>query len=362
MKLLYIIDSLKSGGKERRLVSLIKGLLDFDNIEIGLIVLDDEIHYDYILDYDIKIYYLKRDIRKDVKIIFRFNKILKSFKPGIVHCWDNIAAIHFAPLCKFKRIPFINSMISAAPQNLSKLSKRYIVNLISYPFSTIILSNSHAGLKSFYVSKKKGICIHNGFDMGRIEGKLNSDNIRRKFGINTKYIVGMTASFTKMKDYKTFVQSAELLLNKRNDTTFVAIGDGPELNAIRFGIKNEIKDSIKFVGKQKDVESIVNIFDIGVLSTFSEGISNAIMEYMALSKPVIATKGGGTNELVLDGKTGFLIKQKNPELLALKINFLLNHPDIAEKMRNEGRIRIENNFSINKMVQETYNLYCKVLN
>ena len=70
------------------------------------------------------------------------------------------------------------------------------------------------------------------------------------------------------------------------------------------------------LGIRSGIESLISAMDICVLSTFTEGISNSILEYMALEKPVIATAGGGTNEIVIDNKTGFLIKQSNPEELA----------------------------------------------
>ena len=86
-------------------------------------------------------------------------------------------------------------------------------------------------------------------------------------------------------------------------------------------------NGIYFLGNQKDVESIVNICDIGVLMTnnlvHQEGVSNSILEYMAFSKPVIASKGGGTSEIVIPEETGFLINPFDVNDLAKKIVYLL---------------------------------------
>ena len=109
----------------------------------------------------------------------------------------------------------------------------------------------------------------------------------------------------------------------------------------------------------------MNIFDIGVLLSnpdiHGEGISNSIMEYMALGKPVIASIGGGTSEIVLDGETGFLIEPKNPKQLAERIDYLLSNQTVAKKMGESGRKRIQQHFSLDKMVNETYNLYVNCL-
>ncbi len=362
MKILFVIDSLRSGGKERRLVSLIKGFISFEDVDMELVVLSKTVHYKEILDSGITIHHLKRNIRNDSKIISKFNQILKSFKPDIVHCWDNIAAIHFAPLCMVKRIPFINSMVTAAPPKLSYLSKRFIACALSYPFSTVILSNSKAGLVSFRVPASKGHYIHNGFDFKRIKIKTSKEEIRQKFDIHTKNVVGMTASFNDKKDYETFVKAGELILEKNIDVTFVAIGEGDNLITVKNSIHKDNLKYFKFVGIQSDVESIVNIFEIGVLATYTEGVSNAIMEYMAFAKPVIATDGGGTKELVIDNETGFLVKQKDYKELAGKIEFLLSNPKVANIMGINGKKRIEEFFSIDRMVNETYKLYLKNLN
>lgn len=362
MKILYIIESLTSGGKERRLVSVIKELIQKENIEIEMIILSNVVHYKEIYNLNIKIHFLKRNIKKDPLIIFKFNTILKNFSPNIVHCWDNIAAFHFAPICKWKRIPFINSMISTAPPTVPIFSKKYFFNVISYPFSDIILTNSKAGLKSYRVPKKKGRCIYNGFDFTRGKYKIPENLIRDNFNIHTDFIVGMTGGFYDRKDYSTFVKAGEMVLKNRKDVTFVAIGGGPNLEKIKGSVGADYFSNFRFVGEQDDVESIVNTFTIGVLATFTEGISNAIMEYMFFEKPVIATDGGGTNELVKDNKNGYLLEPQHAEQLAERILFLLDNPMIRKEMGKYGKEIILKKFSIDSMIDQTFQLYRECLN
>ena len=115
--------------------------------------------------------------------------------------------------------------------------------------------------------------------------------------------------------------------------------------------------TIEFVCQQKNVDRIVAAFDIRVLATFAEGISNSIMEYMAFGKPVVATDGGGTDELVVDGETGFLVPPKQPEALAARIEYLLDNPGIARRMGQAGEARLRDNFSTKAMVDDTITLY-----
>lgn len=362
MKILFVIDSLKSGGKERRLVSLIEGLKSFEDIEMELITLSKEIHYKSILDIDIKIHFLKRDIRKDFGLLSKFSKILNSFRPDIVHGWDNLAAIHFAPICKIKKTPFINSMITAAPKT-HKLSQRYLANAISYPFSDVILSNSQAGLDNLFVPKQKQKVIYNGFNFNRVKNLKRKEAVFKKYKISKeKPIIGMVASFTNHKDYDTLIRAANILKDK---FSIITIGDGENMEKMKELVGELNLKNIHFLGKQTDVESIVNIFDIGVLlsnnDVHGEGISNAIMEYMVLSKPIIATDGGGTKELVIDKETGFLIEPKNPQQLVEKITYLTKNSNEAMQIGESGKKRIEEFFTLDKMVLQTYQLYKKTV-
>ena len=113
----------------------------------------------------------------------------------------------------------------------------------------------------------------------------------------------------------------------------------------------------RFLGKKSDIELYINTIDVGILATFTEGISNSIMEFMAAGKPVIASSGGGTKEIVDDGKTGFLVNTSDAEGLAVKIELLLDNSDLRLKMGQEGQARIRNFFSIDEMAKQFLTLY-----
>ena len=123
----------------------------------------------------------------------------------------------------------------------------------------------------------------------------------------------------------------------------------------------KLEDQIVFTGRQSDVESIINIFTVGVLSTnldvHGEGISNSIMEYMVLKKPVVATEGGGTAEIVFDGENGFLLPEKSPQIMAEKINYLLDHPEEARRMGESGRQLVYDSFNLRDMTKNYISLY-----
>ncbi len=351
-----MIDALGPGGTERRLVQLLKRLTEKE-FSAKLILLTDIVHYKEVYDLNVEVIILKRKIRLDPGIFFKLCKICREWRPDIIHAWGSMPAIYAGPVAKALRIKMINAMIADAPTRLN--AKQKIRALFSFPFSEVIQANSQAGLKAYGVPSKKGNFIHNGFDFERIENLSGRSSIMEELNISTRYVVGMVAGLKYHKDYDSLTEAALGILKQRDDVTFVYVGDGLELPRIKKMAGGNSR--IIFMGNRNDVESIIDIFDIGLLLTnlerHGEGISNSIMEYMALSKPVIATDGGGTRELVTDGETGFLIPQRSPAILAEKINCLLNDDDLRSSMGKRGRERIENEFNIDKMTSEHMNLY-----
>lgn len=353
MKILFFIESLHSGGKERRLVELIKGFNQYPEIECELILTKKDIHYKEIFDTGIKIHYIiRKHIKKDPILFFKFYRIAREFKPDIIHAWGNLVAIYAIPAKVLLKIPMINNQITDAPD---RVNNGVLSHKLTFPFSDLIIANSKAGLKAYNAPESKSTVIYNGFNFERIRNLSKPNEIKKKFNINTKYVVGMVASFSIYKDYETYIKAAhEVLIN--NNVTILCIGAGND-SYFRSLVKTEYIENIKFLGRRENIESIMNICDIGVLSTYTEGISNSIMEFMALGKPVIASDGGGTGELIKDNETGFLIKPKSVEELVSKIKYLLDDDKLASKMGEKGKERIRQEFSIWKMINLFAALY-----
>lgn len=360
MKIVFFIDSLKSGGKERRIVELIKGLLKNYDIQIDLVLMCKEVHFSEILQLDINIFFLIRKNKKDFSIFRKFFIYCKKSKPDIIHCWDKMTLTYALPSSIFDNRKLINSIITNATPK-KKLESEYLYAQLSFPFSNKIISNSKAGLIAYNAPNKKSVFIYNGFNFNRFNHLEDPMVVKRKLGIDTKYIIGMVATFSSKKDYKTYFNAAQIILKNRKDVTFLAIGNKTDSSECINLIKENVTN-FKFLGNQHDVESIINILDIGILATFYEGISNTIMEYMAAAKPVIATKGGGTSEIVEDNISGFLVPPSDASMLADKINKILTDKNLGFKMGQEGKKKIENNFSIDKMIHSYWTVYRSMVN
>jgi glycosyltransferase involved in cell wall biosynthesis len=361
MKIVLLTNNLWAGGKERRLLELMKGLAHYPDIDLHLVCFSDRIHYKEVYDLGIPITILKRVPKKSPKVFYQLFKLCKEWKPDLIHSWSSMSTIIAIPTAKLLNIKLINGNIADAPPNMNIFDQRLFRARLTFPFSEVILSNSQAGLKAYKTPKSKGICIYNGFDPKRVLNLESKASIRDRFNITTEMVVVMVGSFTKSKDYKTYISAALIILKERNDVTFLAVGAGSELETHQTMIPLEAASRFIFTGLQKNVESIINACDIGVLSTnikaHGEGISNAILEYMAVSKPTIASIGGGTAEVLVDMKTGFLVPPALPKIMADKLNQLLDDPSLMRVMGKAGRERLESVFGLEKMTKTFYELY-----
>ncbi|MGH2565491.1 MAG: glycosyltransferase, partial [Ginsengibacter sp.] len=341
MKILFFINGIHPGGKERRMLELMKELKLRKEFEFELALMNTEVSYPAIFDMGIKLHYLIRKTKKDLSVFNKFYKLCSDFKPDIIHCWDSMTAVYAIPACRLLKIKLINGMVVDTPSKRNILNKNWLRARLVFPFSDVIIGNSKAGLAAYKAPPKKSECIYNGMDLNRFINLKDPVIVRKEIfgdGVEDIFVIGMVAAFEERKDYRTLVEAAKVLIPVNNKLRFVLVGGGTLLNEIKNSIPIELLDRIIFPGKRSDVESIVNIFDVGILLTnakvHGEGISNSIIEYMALGKPVIATKGGGTVEVVFDNKNGYMIDAENSEQLVEKIKTLIQDNNRKELGKN----------------------------
>ena len=361
MKILFLIDSLPRGGKERRMIELLKGLLHTGGYKPAVAILSGKVQYEEIFSLGIPVHTFVRKYKKDPRLFLRIYQLCKKTKPDIIHSWGSMSSIYVVPAAKALGIKLINASVADAPLNLGLSNKKYLWAKLSFPFSDLIVGNSEAGLRAYRAPGARSQCVYNGFDFGRIPEASSSEQARTRFKIEEGKIVGMVGAFQDRKDYPTYIRAAIQLLEQGRKVSFLAIGDGPLREKCAAMIPPQFKHRIIMPGLIRQVESVIQAFDIGVLATnalvHGEGISNSILEYMALGKPVVATDGGGTPEIVADGRTGFLVKPLSSQEMADKIAYLLDHPEKARQMGAEGRRRIETEFAISRMTERYIEIY-----
>jgi glycosyltransferase involved in cell wall biosynthesis len=178
-------------------------------------------------------------------------------------------------------------------------------------------------------------------------------------GIPAKGIaVGMVARMARQKDHATLVSAAAQVVREEPHAIFVMAGEGPLRPSIEAEVKRRnLAANFRFLGARRDAWQIMNGFDVCVLSTHFEGCSNVVMEGMAAAKAVVATDVGGNAELIRNGETGYVVRHADADDLAARLLELIRNPEKAAAMGRAARRRIEEEFTIEKTVDQTTRLF-----
>jgi glycosyltransferase involved in cell wall biosynthesis len=199
--------------------------------------------------------------------------------------------------------------------------------------------------------------IRNGVDLSRFKPGDRAA-ARAALGLPLDgLVIGTVGRLVPVKDQRTLLDALSLVRNHRVVFSAVLTGTGPlrdtlvaHSNALGLG-------DVSFLGNRFDVERVLAAYDVFVLSSESEGLSNTIQEAMACGLPVVATRVGGADELVDENRSGFLVPPRDPPALAEAILCLALDRSRRESMGAAGRRRAEACFGLDNMVREYETMY-----
>jgi len=220
---------------------------------------------------------------------------------------------------------------------------------------------------------KKIRVIYNGVNLEEIDKKnVDKGYLHRELGLDdATQLVGMIAHFyPDVKGHDIFLEAARLLIEsigKHKKVHFALVGTdffrGNYSQLMKdYAVKLGISDSVSFLGMRNDIFSIIDSFSVLALpSKVREGFGLVLTEAMARKIPVVGSRIGGIPEVIKDKETGLLVEPNNPNSLSNAIIKILANPDIAKRMGEAGRCRVEEKFS-SKVVARNYEaLFCELL-
>ena len=213
------------------------------------------------------------------------------------------------------------------------------------------------------------ITIHNGLDPAEMSVTRNACEIRAELGISPEArLIGIVGNIKPWKGQEVVIRAMALLRDQFPELVCLLIGDTSPDEA---GYRNQVLELIErldlsskviVTGFRKDVANYVNALDVQVHASISpEPFGRVLLEGMALSKPLIASNAGAVPEIVRHGSTGLLFEPNEPESLADCLTKLLRDPDLARRLGEEGRRRLDAEFSIRQNILQTEQVYARLL-
>jgi glycosyltransferase involved in cell wall biosynthesis len=200
--------------------------------------------------------------------------------------------------------------------------------------------------------------VHSGIDLCRFRAVQEAP---RLFPVGTR-VIGTVGHLAGHKGHRYLLEATALLVREEPQVGVVIAGDG----ALRSALEAQaatlgITDHVCFTGFRRDILALMQSFEIFAFASYLEGLGTAILDAMALGKPVVATRTGGIPEAVQDGITGLLVSPRDPRALAEALGYLLRHPEHAKTLGVAGRQRVEQHFTVERMAGHTLQVYERIL-
>jgi glycosyltransferase involved in cell wall biosynthesis len=220
-----------------------------------------------------------------------------------------------------------------------------------------------------HVPARKISVIYNGFaDRAGLQ-ILKPSNINIPRVPEAAPIVGIVANLRPIKRIADLIRAFATVHKRCPDAWLVVVGaDGPSMRSGSVRAELEklaqelgIESNVVFTGRVDDAAPYIARFTVAVLCSESEGLSNAILEYMSAGRPTVCTDAGGNPELVHDGVNGFLVPVGDVHALAAKLALLLTDRALARALGAAARQKVESAYSVSRMVTEQMACYDEVL-
>jgi glycosyltransferase involved in cell wall biosynthesis len=165
-----------------------------------------------------------------------------------------------------------------------------------------------------------------------------------------------------LKAYEVLLRALGQLKGKGEQFELMLAGEGPEKPRLqKLAEEAGIRQRVEFLGSIDDVPTLFSSAHLLVHPSRSEGLSNTILEAMAEGLPVVATNVGGTPEIIIDGKTGFLVPPDRPDLLASKIGRLLRSPCLRAQLGKAGLESVRQRYNTQEVTTQYESIYRSVV-
>lgn len=374
VKLAFLLRSMGQGGAERQLLTLLNNL-NSSRYRVGVFLFYEEgaLLNELTKIESITVVTLHKKSRWDLfGFYISFVQGLRNFDADILYSYLDIPNI-FAALAGKQTDTKTILGVRSSDMQFSRygviLAIAYWVEIVLSHLADRIVSNSFGG-HEYHIKRgfprNKTIVIPNGIDIKRYQKHTQSPpDLRSAWGIaDENCLIGLVARLDPMKGHSSFLKMASLLLAQFPQARFVCVGDGEAdyVEKLR-SLADELAltDSLVWAGSTAEMPPVYNSLDILVSSSiYGEGFSNVIGEAMACEIPCVVTNVGDSAYIV--GETGRVVTPNDPEALAVTVSELIQMPAEARaELGRRARQRIQENFSVAKMVASTEKLFDELM-
>lgn len=367
----HVIYRLAVGGLENGLVNLINRMSS-ERYRHAIVCIDDYTNFrERIESADVEVYALRKQPGTDFGAYMRFWKLMRRLRPAIVHT-RNLGALEFQFFAWLAGVRHrIQGEHGRDSGDLHGMNSKYLLfRKIMRPLVSryIALSQDlaewleqHAGVDAKKISQ-----IYNGVDTKRFFPPVNRlslpiDDFVPQDGVVIGTIGRMQPEKNQLTLVCAFISLLDTVERGRERLRLVLIGDGPLREQAQALLLDANAAELAWIpGTREDAPKMMQTFDIFVLPSLIEGVSNTILEAMATGLPVVATEVGGNAELVNNDETGLTVPANDVVAMSQATQRYIENPVLRQHHGAAGRMRVEKMFSMESMVSGYLTVYDQV--
>ncbi len=289
--------------------------------------------------------------------LFRLIRWLLRVRPDVLHTHNPTPHLYGALAACAAGVPVLVHTKHGRnyPESLRAVAWNRLASCLSDRIVAVSEDAAAVARRVEHVAGRKITVIRNGIDLAEFPPP-GSRTWGRGPAIHIARLIDLA------KDQTTLLRAARLVAEREPGFQLLIVGDGPDRERLT-ALAEELRlgGHVQFLGFRGDVSALLGTADLFVLSSVTEGISLTLLEAMAAGLPIVATDVGGNREVVVPDQTGLLVPARSPEALAEAMLRVLRDPDRARRMGAAGRQRVEDEFSLGRMVTEYGQLYLSLL-
>ncbi|MDQ6700906.1 MAG: glycosyltransferase [Acidobacteriota bacterium] len=319
---------------------------------------------DRLADAGVQVFHLDKKRGFDRRMFSRFARVLRQFRPHVVHTHNYALRYTYAPAL-WHRIPVqVHTVHNVAQKEVDGVGRALQQIAFRRGVAPVAIAQEVAAtIRNVYGVPERalipnGICVR-GYRSGRLRGA----EWRRREGFGPDEILCLCVGrLAPQKDHATLLQAFAAGPAKDPRARLLLAGEGP----LRTDIERQIQalgvgQSVRLLGRRQDIPDMLAAADLFVIASRWEGNPLAVMEAMSAGVPVVATAVGGVPELVSEGETGLLVVPGEPAMLASAICRLLDDATRRAAMGRAAMRKAERDFDVGVMARAYEQLYERLL-
>jgi glycosyltransferase involved in cell wall biosynthesis len=368
LTILHVTESSETGGAETVILNIVNHL-DKREFHSEVVVMQPGWLKDRLKDSGCEPVLLQSDKSYDFGFLLKLRSVIKDLKIDLIHAHlpgSNAYSCLAGAAAGVPVVATYHGMLTLS-ERLSRSEKvqLFLVRKLARRIVTVSDHLKDELRKMAKIPSGKLVTVYNGVNWEPYDTPFDAAKMKQNLGLEPdSAVIGMVANLKSFKGYEYFVRAAAVVAREVPRAVFLIAGDGEE--SVKAGIKAEIakhglQEKVLFLGYRENIANVVRVLDVSVLSSISEGMSIVTVEAMGAGVPVVVTRSGGPEELVDEGRTGFLVPVRDEAGLADRVLYCLNNPEAVQEMTARAKKQVRIKFSLEMMIDNYEAVYRKCL-